>query len=140
MRSFGAVSLLVVAVALAGCSRKETSAPPAAASALKVADISLGRSIAADKSVADKSDSFRPEDTFYLSVRTEGSAPSATLKARWTYEGGQVVDESTQSIAPSGPAVTEFHVSKPDGWPPGRYEVEVLLNGASAGRKEFKVG
>ena len=138
MRRFGATSLLLVAVALAGCSRKET--PPAAASALRVADISLGRSIAADKSVVDKSDSFRPEDTFYLSVRTEGSATSATLKARWTYEGGQVVDESIQSIAPSGPAITEFHVSKPDGWPPGRYEVEVSLNGATAGRKEFKVG
>jgi hypothetical protein len=139
MRSLGAVSLLVVAVALAGCSRQDASLPPSTAHALKVADINLGRSIAADKSVADESDSFRPEDTFYVSVRTEGSAPNATLKARWTYEGGQVVDESTQSIAPSGPAVTEFHVSKPDGWPLGRYEVEVLLNGASAGRKEFKV-
>jgi hypothetical protein len=132
--------VLIVAAALAGCSRKETSPPPASGSALKVADISVGRSIAADKSVADRSDSFRPEDTFYVSVRTEGSAPSATLMARWTYEGDQVVDESSQSIAPSGTAVTEFHVSKPDGWPSGRYEVEVLLNGASAGRKEFTVG
>jgi hypothetical protein len=52
-----------------------------------------------------------------------------------------VVDESTQNIAPTGSAatVTEFHLSKPDGWPAGGYKVEVLLNGTSAGTRDFKV-
>ncbi|HSF14920.1 MAG TPA: hypothetical protein VLK65_05155 [Vicinamibacteria bacterium] len=51
-----------------------------------------------------------------------------------------MVDESKQNIVPTGNAnVTEFHLSKPDGWPTGGYEVEVLLNGASAGTKGFKV-
>ena len=40
----------------------------------------------------------------------------------------------------AGSAVTEFHLSKPDGWPVGSYRVEVSLNGAPAGNKEFKVG
>jgi len=35
--------------------------------------------------------------------------------------------------------VTEFHISKPGGWPEGDYKVEVMLNGASAGTKSFKV-
>jgi len=140
MHYFRSVSLLLVAGALAGCSRPQSSPPPPATqSALKVTAINLGRTIAADKTIADATDSFRPSDTFYVSVKTEGSAPSATLKARWTYEDGQVVDESTQNIGPSSPAVTEFHVSKPDGWPTGRYKVEVFLNGAPAGSKEFKV-
>jgi hypothetical protein len=139
MHHFRSVSVLLVACALAGCSRQESFPPPATQGALKVAAISLGRAIAADKTVSDQTDSFRPADTFYLSVKTEGAAASARLSARWTYEDGQVVSESTQSIAPSGPAVTEFHVSKPDGWPEGSYKVEVALNGAPAGSKEFRV-
>ena len=139
MNSLRPLTLCLMAFALAGCSRQETSSPPATEGAFKVATISLGRTIAADKTVGDQTDSFRPKDTFYLSVRTEGDAKSARLSARWTYEDGQVVDESTQTIAPTGPAVTEFHISKPDGWPKGGYKVEVSLNGAPAGGKEFRV-
>jgi hypothetical protein len=73
-------------------------------------------------------------------VKTEGAAPSAKLDAHWTYEDGQKVDESTQTIVPTGPAVTEFHVTKPDGLPPGEYRVEIFLNGAPAGSESFRVG
>ncbi len=115
------------------------SRPPATGSAFKVAGIALGRAIAADKTVADPTDSFKPTDTIYVSVRTEGGASSARLSARWTYEDGQLVGDTTQTVAATGPAVTEFHVSKSDGWPAGRYKVEVSLDGASAGHKEFRV-
>jgi len=127
---------LPLAVALFACSPSK----PGAQTGVKVTDIAVGRSVAADKTIAEKTESFGPADTFYLSVKTEGSGPSATLTARWTYEDGQVVDESRQDITPTGGAtVTEFHLSKPDGWPAGGYKVEVLLNGASAGTREFKV-
>ena len=129
------VGLLLATVPF-GCSTSK----PAVQTGVKVTDIDVGRSLAADKTIAEKADTFRPADTFYLSVKTDGSGPSATLTARWTYEDGQVVDESTQSIAPTGGAsATEFHLAKPDGWPAGEYRVEVLLNGASAGTREFKV-
>jgi len=139
MHDFRCASVLLLTCALAGCSRNQISPPPATGSAFTVAGISLGREIVADKTVADPTDSFKPTDTIYVSVRTEGSAPSARLSARWTYEDGQLVGDSSQTVAASGPAVTEFHVSKPDGWPAGRYKVEVSLNGAPAGHKEFKV-
>jgi len=127
---------LVLAAAPFGCSTSK----PAVQTGLKVTHIDVGRSVTAEKTIAEKTDSFRPADTFYVSVATDGSGPSATLTARWTYQGGQVVDESRQDIAPTGSAaVTEFHLSKPDGWPTGEYKVEVLLNGASAGTREFKV-
>jgi large exoprotein involved in heme utilization and adhesion len=129
------VGLLLTASAL-GCSTYK----PAAPAAVKVTRIDVGRSVAADKTIAEKTASFRPADTFHVSVATDGSGPSATLTARWTYEDGQVVDESRQSISPTGSAtVTEFHLSKPDGWPAGAYKVEVLLNGSSAGTREFTV-
>jgi hypothetical protein len=133
-----AATLFVTAVVLFGCSCSP-SENPAAQKALKVTDIDLGRSLAADKTISDKTDTFTPTEIIYVSVRTDGTASNAALTARWTYEGGQPVDESNQTISPNGPAVTEFHVSKPDGWPAGNYKVEILLNGVPAGTKDFKV-
>ena len=49
----------------------------------------------------------------------------------WT---GQVT-----TIAPDGPAVTEFHVTKPSGWPPGSYKLEIMLDGKTAATKSFSV-
>ena len=108
---------------------------------LRVTDTDLGRSIGTDRRVndADDSDEFGPSDTIYLSVDTEGTASGATLTARWTYEDGQVVDESSQTISPTGATVTEFHISKPDGFPTGDYKVEILLNGQSVETKDFEV-
>jgi hypothetical protein len=138
------LTVLLLAALGGACSRPGASpapAPPAAAeTAVRVTDVDLGRSLGADKRVTDKTDSFKPNETVYVSVTTEGSAPTATLKARWTYEGGQLVQESSQTIAPTGAAVTEFHVAKPDGWPKGSYKVEVFLNGNSVETESFKVG
>jgi len=132
------IGALLAAVVI-GCSRN----PPARSTqsnGVTVTDIDVGRGISADKTISDKTSSFAPADTFYVAVKTDGAASSATLTARWTYEDGQVVEEASQTIAPTGASVSEFHVSKPDGWPKGRYKVEVLLNGAAAGKKEFNVG
>ena len=138
---------LTILAALSGCAPKPKPLPPVSAPAptptvtpLSVTGVSLGRSLAADKSIADRTDSFAPTDTIYASVRTEGSSSNATIMARWMYEAGQVVEEASQTIAPvGGSSFTEFHVSKPDGWPTGSYAVEVFLNGTSAQRQAFRV-
>lgn len=106
---------------------------------VRVSQIDMGRSLNADKTINDNTDSFNPNDAIYASIVTEGSAPTATLKARWTYQDGQVVNESTQTITPTGNARTEFHISKPDGWPTGKYKLEAFLNGSSAATKDFEV-
>jgi ABC-type oligopeptide transport system substrate-binding subunit len=106
---------------------------------VRVTQIDMGRSLTADKTINDNTDSFKPNDTIYASIVTEGTASAATLKARWTYQDGQVVNESTQTIAPTGNARTEFHISKPDGWPTGQYKLEVFLNGSSAATKDVRV-
>ena len=114
--------------------------PPTMATApLKVTDIEVGRSLDAEKKVSDKTDSFKPTETIYVSVVTDGTSPGARLAAHWTYQDGQVVKHDETSIAPSGKAVTEFHIAKPSGWPVGDYKVEVMLDGASAGSRTFKV-
>jgi len=43
------------------------------------------------------------------------------------------------TINTTGPATHEFHVSKPDGWPTGEYEVAVMLNNQAAGSKRLSV-
>ena len=104
-----------------------------------MAAIEIGSAIGADKQVSAAGTQFAPGDTIYASVATDGSAPSVLLTARWTYEDGQLVDETTQTIAPTGPARTEFHISKPSGWPSGKYRVEIEANGQPAGTRDFVV-
>ena len=106
---------------------------------LRVSQIDLGRSLNADRTIGDNTSSFKPNDTIYASVATAGSASAAAVRARWTYQDGQVVNESTQTISPTGDARTEFHISKPEGWPAGKYKLEVFVNGSSAATKDFEV-
>jgi hypothetical protein len=91
------------------------------------------------QSVADETSEFRTNEVFHALVTTEGTATGATITARWTFQDGQVVDETTQPISASGPSTTEFHVAKPSGWPAGNYKVEISLNGAAAQSKDFSV-
>ncbi|MGH7447493.1 MAG: hypothetical protein ACRELT_08025, partial [Longimicrobiales bacterium] len=63
----------------------------------------------------------------------------STLTARWTFEDGQVVEETAQTISPTGQTVTEFHISMDGGLPAGSYQVEILLNGQSVEQEEFEV-
>lgn len=153
-RTRRAVSAALILVSFAvACGREEAApptppaaapqaapaAPPAAAEAFRVSRIDLGNAVDGEKRVAAPSTVFAPGDTIYASVVTEGEAPSVTLVARWTFEDGQLVSEDSQTIAPSGPAATEFHIAKPDGWPTGRYQVEVVADGQPAGARTFEV-
>lgn len=148
-RVLATVMFSVAWIALSACGKSEppptpattVPAPPAAAAPkpFKVTSIDLGTQVDAAKRVTAPTTSFAPGDTIYVSVASEGSAPSVVLKAKWTYEDGQLVKEEMQTIAPSGPAATEFHISKPTGWPAGRYKVEVTSNGNLAGAKDFEV-
>lgn len=145
--------LAALILAVNACGKKEegpkpesmpapTSAPaPIPTAGVTVLAITLGNAIGADKKVTQAADSFGKKDTIYASVNTTG-AGTATLKATWTYRTSAqqaVVKEDTQTIAPTGPASSEFHISKPDGWPAGDYQVEIFMADKSAGTKTFTV-
>ena len=124
----------------AACNRRGAdNTGTAGNTALRVTDVTLGRAIGSDKAITDRTETFRANDTIYASVATEGAASSATLRARWTFEDGQVVDESTRKIAPNNRDQTEFHISKPNGWPAGKYKLEVFLDDRSVETKNFDV-
>ena len=147
------IMLAAFALTLNACGKKEAAptpqpipAPTAPVPApvivgVTVGSITLGNAISASKKVTQAADSFGKKDTIYAAVDTTG-AGTAKLHAKWTYrKGGQesLVKEESQTIAPTGPASSEFHISKPDGWPTGDYQVEIFVNDKSAGSKSFTV-
>ena len=42
---------------------------------VRITDVDLGPGLASDKRVTDKTDSFKPSEAVYVSVRTTGAAP-----------------------------------------------------------------
>ena len=147
-RTLWAAGLAVAVVGMPACKKKEAPAPPAEAAApapapappaFAVQGIDVGKGLGADKKVTAPAPTFGRRDTIYVSVATEGAAPSKTISAKWTFQDGQVVKEQSETIAPTGPAATEFHISKPKPWPVGKYKVEIAVDGAPAGSKDFEV-
>ena len=104
---------------------------------LQVTTIQLGRSLNPDKTVATHTTRFKPGDTIYASVLTDGSG-SGTIGAKWWY-AGRLVSEPTQRVSYKGAAATEFHIQTSSRLPPGDYKVEILLDGQSIGTREFRV-
>ena len=154
LRLFAVVA--ATAIALAACGKKEpppppppppapapmpAPAPPPAPVGVTLSAVTLGKAVGADKKVSAATEAFAKGDTIHASIDTTG-AGSATLVAKWTFtkDGKTVpVKEDSATITPTGPATTEFHISKPDGWPVGNYSVEILLDGKSVATKSFKV-
>ena len=146
-------SALVLFGALAACNKKNdatltdttslgttTATVAIDTTPVRVSDIQVGKGVGSDKKVGDQTTSFGVRDTMYVAVITDGAAKDAKLTAKWTFNDKQVVKESSQTISPTGgETVTEFHVDKKSAWPKGKYKVEVMLNGVSAGTKDLEV-
>ena len=140
----GTTALLAIRVSgvLGACNREEPA--PAddttveTAPSLDVTDVALGRSIGADSRVVDEVGDFAPSDTIYAVVETSGTG-TGTLVARWTFEDGQVVNEDSKTFQFDGRGTTNFQISKPDGWPVGRYRVEISLDGDVVQTRDFEV-
>jgi hypothetical protein len=104
---------------------------------LKATTIQLGRSLNSDNSIGNHTTSFKPDDTIYAAVLTDGIA-SGTISAKWTY-AGRVISEPQKQVRYRGPAATEFHIQNSGGFPAGEYEVELFVDGTSAGVRKFRV-
>jgi len=145
----GAIAALILTVA---CSKKAAPAPaeappvavaPPAPVAFAVASIDIGKAIDASQKIAAMSATFGVRDTIYASVSTVGAGTNAIVGAKWTFvttAGKEIlVNETSQTISPTGPVATEFHISKASAWPKGNYKVDITVNGTSAGVKDFTI-
>ena len=151
--SLAIAAALIATVALAGCKKKDdmaTTTPPATtepapapvepapapAATSSVLSVDLGNAVGADNKVTMASTTFATKDTIHASVATDGAG--GKLNAKWTYQDGQTVDSQDKDVA-AGPQVTDFSISKPDGWPAGKYKVEISLDGAVVQSRDFEV-
>jgi hypothetical protein len=151
------LTIALFTAGLAACGKKEeppkpapaptpapttAPAPSPAPAAVTVSSATLGSAVGADKKVTAPKESFAKNDTIYVAVDTAGSG-TANLKAKWTFTGKDgkavTVKEDTQTIQSTGPSTTEFHISKPDGWPAGDYQVEVMQDDRVVQTKKFSV-
>ena len=154
------LAVLIGSAAIVGCKKKEEPAPmppvasepaatapapmPAAAATASVTGVDLGNAVGADMRVAAPMGTFAPKDTIYAAVMTATSDPAASvagkLGAKWTHvDSNQVVHEDSKELTFAGNGVTNFQISKPDGWPTGKYRLEVLLDGTVVQTREFEV-
>ena len=151
--SLAIAAALLATVALAGCKKKDDAAmttPPASEPATPVTmpapapaptpatvvSVDLGSAVGADNKVTMASTSFATKDTIHASVATDGAG--GKLNAKWTYQDGQTVDSQDKDVA-AGPQTTDFSISKPDGWPAGKYKVEISLDGNVVQSRDFDV-
>jgi hypothetical protein len=161
------VAALAAALALAGCNRADdtndsavdTTTPPAATtpadttmppattdttgtnttdSGLTITSVDLGSAVGDDNRISVPTTTFAGNDTIHASVVTDGTT-EGTLVATWTFQDGQVVD-TQEKVVPAGPQVTDFSITKPDGWPAGNYTLQVSKDGMVLQTREFKVG
>lgn len=153
------LAAMLGSAALVGCKKKEEPAPlppaaettpaPAPAPApmpatASVNSVDLGNAVGADMRVTAPMSTFSPKDTIYAAVSTRTSDPAASvtgkLGAKWTHvDSNQTVHEESKDLTFAGDGVTDFQISKPDGWPTGKYKVEISLDGAVVQTREFEV-
>lgn len=113
-------------------------APPTGSATAGTATVTLGNAIGANNTIATPRTTFSAGDTIYASVATDASMP-VRLTAKWTHLGSnQTVAEETKDVG-AGAHTTDFHISKPDGWPTGRYRVEISEDGRLVNTSEFTV-
>src|SRR5262245_15627561 len=104
---------------------------------LKVTNIQTGRSLNSDNSVAALATTFKPSDTIYVAVLTDGTG-SATIGVKFSHLG-RVVSEPEKKVSLKGAGATEFHLDYAGGTPAGEYDIEVFFEGQSAGMRKVRV-
>jgi hypothetical protein len=122
------VVLSVLLVMATGCRSNEP---------LKVSAVQVGRALNSDNSVATITNRFKPDDTMYASVITDG-AGSSTMVARWTGLG-RMINESKKEVSYTDRAATEFHIELAGGFPPGDYKVEIIVDGNTVATRDLRV-
>lgn len=151
---------VVGSVAVVGCKKKEEAAPPPApaaetapappppapAATASVAAVDIGTAVDANMKITAAAATFKPKDTVHVSIGTATSDPAATVAgkvgAKLVYldkSGEIVVSDETRDLNLTNTGNTNFQFAKPDGWPAGKYRIDVSLDGKVVQSKEFEV-
>jgi hypothetical protein len=145
-----AVAAVFVLVAVACKKKYETAAAPAAgteapapaaapAAGARVERITVAKAVNSDDSPGESASTFGKNDTVYVSMWTADTPVGTEIAARWFGPDGQQITEDKIVTDRAGDGYTSFHAANTNGWTPGTYRVEILLNGAPAGSTTFTV-
>jgi hypothetical protein len=104
---------------------------------LRVTTIQTGRSLNSDRSVGNHTTRFKPDDTMFAAVLTDGPG-SGTIAVRWRY-AGRLVSEESKTVSYRDHAATEFHIQNSSGFPAGEYSVEILVDGKPFATRSLRV-
>ncbi len=122
------VAVVIAALCLAACGPSEP---------LKIVTVQTGKSLNTDHSVGTHAISFRPTDTMYVSVLSDGRGAS-TITVRWSLYG-RVLHEVTKKASYNDQAATDFRFQAADGFPIGEYTIEVIVDGKTYETRRVKV-
>jgi hypothetical protein len=106
---------------------------------VQITSVTLANAVGPGGRVAAPSTTFTPKDTIYGVVAANAGQANASMTARWTYQGGQLVSEQVQTLKDKGANISEFHISKPDGFPAGTYALDIIVDGKSVSTTGFSV-
>lgn len=122
-------------------SRGEVDSEPPATSTgnLEAVALELGTALDADGRVLATVERVRSGDAVHVSLVTIGAAETAKLAVRWRDAAGLGIGADERAISATGPAVHTFSLKPESDWALGTYEVEVSINGESAGLRTFEV-
>lgn len=158
------IALVAVVLALGACKKDEApkapepAAKPTAAAAparpasadtpktkaldlgeFSILSVTLGKTVDDQNQVVAEQDVFAPKDTIHAAVLTRGKHQGLRMSARWTTADGRLVAESDQPLVPDSAIVTTFRIAHPEGWPVGKYEVAIALDGQTMEKRAFEV-
>jgi hypothetical protein len=104
---------------------------------LVIQTIQTGKSLNSDNSIGQHAATFGPKEPMYVSVLTTARG-SGTITVRWTFYG-RTLHEVTKEVSYNDASATDFRFAAADGFPPGEYRIEVLLDGQPAGERTVRV-
>ena len=121
-------AVVVLALVVVACGPSEP---------LNVVGIQTGKSLNTDHSIGTHAATFRPNDTMYVSVLSNGRG-KGTITVKWTL-GGQVLQTLTKKVSYNDQAATDFRFQAADGFPVGDYSIDVIVDGKTIETRRVKV-
>ncbi len=110
----------------------------AASAEPRISNMMIGRRIGPGNRITEPTFEFAPHDTVHVSVAMSGAGGDQRLTAAWRSQNGEVVQQSSEAVAPPGEN-TAFHLAQSKGLKPGTYKVIVFLGDDSVETRVFAV-
>jgi len=152
------IPVLVLAM-LAGCGKEEgappseapppVSTPPAVSAPaekvvpkpdnVSVTGVHLGKGFGNHHHIAEETRVFGDKDRVDVSIYSDGSAKTATLRLKWLAADGKTLAEESKEVTYNGSQATPFSYPDSNGLAPGAYRIEVYLNDWKAETANFEV-